>query len=647
MQYKSVLAMSLLMLAVSWVGVGDMEYQVANCHMDDDVAFYAMYAEDPGAWEGDVVSTYADQWTRATVMNWGPVLLQEYAGIPGVVSHHVLFVLQDVLLALSLLVLARVVSGSWAVAWCGALFACNAGIWQYNLALFRSTTGWALYAGQLVLPFVACALALALKGRHVLAGAVLTAAAFVHVNLAAQAAALLALWHLLGARRNGPGRTWRNLAPLGLVFVVAVCMAVLFQAKAGDRIPTDELMTAFRHVQHFFPWDYGARWTADLTVFLVLMGLAGLSLTRRKDVRDTYPGLLGAVALGAVLLAVVHVAGAWAGIPLFVKAVPLRATAVLLLLAAPLMAVFLVHHLTRSPALVSGAALTVLVAFSVDCRAIAWGALASLALYEYGSGGIPVPWPRSSSGARLWRMAAQALFAFWGLAVPLSYLRARPLFDVLLPHDRKTPLDFVVGMVAVAITYALLRLLAERFSGFGSRRGAALGLGVCLLCLVLGLGRASYLNNLRTRGGDVVGAGNVAAQKWARRNTPPDAVFLSDRLSFRGLSHRRQVMPGSALVFYRYSESRRIKDFEDAYRRFYGLEEQWRTMKLLDYRREEGRRRNALDAQGMAALARRFGADYIVRLAKRPLDLPEAYRNEGVVIYKVPAGAGVSRGVEG
>lgn len=638
MRGKDVVAVVCLFLILSVVGIGNKDYRIANSHLDDSVASLSQYAKNPDHWGGDVYETYAGEWSKASLLYWGAELLVVYLGAPADICHYALMLMQDVLLPVSIFFLVYAITHSRAIAYVGCLFSCSAEIWQFNLAIFRSVTYILPYAGQIVYPFVLAAAVFYIKKQKLKLLFIVTLASFVHINIASQFCVIIVVSELLSIKKDGVFQAFYNLSPLASVPLVALALMTILQAGAGDRVPTNDLMIDFAHVQHFYPWLYGGSWGASLSSFGVVMSLTALALSQCRDLPGSYLRLVYAAVIAVVALALVHWFGALASIPLFVKAVPLRATSLLILFSVPLAATYLVRHTTQSPDFVAGAAVALLVSASLDFRMVPWGAIIPLALYDFSCCGVPGSTGMSAQARRVLGRISRWGFAVWGGALVVAYFVCQPALEVLMPHHRKSPLGWAVAMVAVALSYAVVRFAVERKGRRMSAQG--LGIGICCVALVLSLANTAYTRGARTWGGDKVGAGNVAAQEWARDNTPSDAVFMSYKLPFRGLSGRRLVMPQSSLVLHRYTESRATREFEVRYRKYYGLEEEWKTLPLVRYRRLERKLYYAMDAGEVARMAREFGADYVVRLASKPLALPEAFRSGGVVVYRVPKALG-------
>jgi hypothetical protein len=129
---------------------------------------------------------------------------------------------------------------------------------------------------------------------------------------------------------------------------------------------------------------------------------------------------------------------------------------------------------------------------------------------------------------------------------------------------------------------------------------------------------------------------NYLAQIWARDNTATDAVFITYWTPWRTVSLRRTVNPAVA-VLYVYTGDQRAKQFDDDILTFYGLDHAREKLSFEELFAAENAAYAGLNEAGILRLSRQFGGDYIVRSVTEPLNFPEAYRNDQLVIYRLNA----------
>lgn len=106
-------------------------------------------------------------------------------------------------------------------------------------------------------------------------------------------------------------------------------------------------------------------------------------------------------------------------------------------------------------------------------------------------------------------------------------------------------------------------------------------------------------------------------------------------MPWRTISHRKIVNP-HVTGLYVYSFSRIIKQLDDEYLRLYGLETDYIKMKHDEYNKAEYHAYRKLNEADILKLAQRVGGNYIVRKVNESLQFPVAYKNNHLVIYRLP-----------
>ena len=124
-------------------------------------------------------------------------------------------------------------------------------------------------------------------------------------------------------------------------------------------------------------------------------------------------------------------------------------------------------------------------------------------------------------------------------------------------------------------------------------------------------------------------ATGMKSAEWVVQNTPPDAQFLTPRMSltFKWRTGRREVATRKDVP-------------QDAA----GLLEWWERMNDIHARKKvEGRRwfksPASIDTDRMKMLARKYDFQYVLSIYRDRLELPVLFRNDTFAVYAIPPGS--------
>ena len=725
---RSRLLSLLLLLFLSLMTVlhiGDFNVRLANTHGDDNPVVYAYFLQDPARFEGDILTTYGHAVASGSLQNWLPAVLLQTLGLPPEIPAWVFFYLQNVLLGFAVLLYARRVTGRNDIAWLTVFFTYTAQPMKWNLANYgfgnRSP-----YAGHLALPIIIFAAAAAVEGHFLRVVGLLVLSGLIHPSLTLYMVVIVGgFWLLQYAFRD-----WRKLLErillLGVVAAVCVVPAMLLQSKGADRLTPSELMVGLRLNMHAAPWTYPPVWSHTLPTFSGFMILTGLAFRHRKETAPLFTAFWLASLGACVLLALLHLAGLFWGIPQFVQAIPLRATLLLVMFSLPLVMAYLAEKLRGDWFLMRWAAAALLLLVAFFGFGVFWGPILALLFSDLSEGSLgPIKLNLQSPSASWFSTASWVVLIGWiGLIFATRLPGADGLMGVLIPGGsigsrqylvaiiaacavlsgiRRRPIVTLVTTGLASVTFALAAdWLGIGSPGFGPSQIllVLIGFGLLISGLALRVSVMSqwaqhpmlsravprWINRVLKRSAHVLrpltvgtshldrststpeprsfpvvviivilmsltmfrawrtGAetaqprtrANYEAQAWARYNTAEDAVFIVYGMPWRTVSLRRVVNPHKSGSYF-YSRSRAAKQLDDEYLTFYGLETVYQGMTADEYNKVESAAYLSLDEAGVLRLARRFGGDYIVRSVDHPLEFPEAYRNERLVIYSLPA----------
>ena len=267
--------------------------------------------------------------------------------------------------------------------------------------------------------------------------------------------------------------------------------------------------------------------------------------------------------------------------------------------------------------------------FAVDARirfaalAIAWAIVAALA-------------PRGSAERRLrWFVGASLAIAAGGVAIDLGLGRHERLSDALLRYywfrlaDAMVPAGAALGAVAVLTALLARRTVAGPAWLLALLLAAGAHLGDVLYLRLVELEYPSPPADWSTEDPDAW----REICRWARENTPPDAVFLVPRTSetFRWWTDRAEVVSRKDIP----QDARGIIAWRERMVDLY-----WRPAAGNEPAGWRGSLAS-LGAERLAELGAKYDADYVVTSAYPPLRLRRVSPpNAAYAVYKLPRSAG-------
>jgi hypothetical protein len=601
----------LALLQVLWSG-----YELGAGNQSIQIPFLERI-HDPSAFKRDaMVNTTIDQYPSHFYRFLAKALR--------VVPLAPLYLTLHLLTAFSMLViLARMCRASFASHWAGlvAILFVLAG---HHRALAEETlysTGfthtWAVF------PLMIAALALLYRGRH-LAAFALTGILFnFHALEAAYVGTAMAFWAICSYRELGLPK----IIGLLLVSVALASPTLLPMAGARQHFDADWLQfTRIRSSQHSFPFSWWQSGHTDIPRFLMILALAGASLSLHVSPSHVRKTLLIVAGVG-ILFAIGTVFTEVRPVPVVIRAQLLRSSKFLVILAF----IFIALGCVR-----------------------AWS----------------LPFEKNATVARwqAWLEALSAAFTVFCLAVP-SVLVLLPLallmaILVALINRRLFWQQAVAAGIALLVTLAAWRTISFALPGISAgfslkslvhwqhpdlvgwailaaavalwwiaqkdiRRPAAWAIGIAGMIAAAAVTAWAYASLLTQPGSD---AAWVDVQRWAREHTPPNTLFLAGMQpgGFRIQSKRAVVAEwrdGTQLYF------------SASYGRLW-----WKHMNTLqpgmrispDGKRllVQGRSLSQMDDQQVIAMAKRFRAQYVVLAADPPRRLWRQHGNSKWVIYR-------------
>jgi len=415
---------------------------------------------------------------------------------------------------------------------------------------------------------------------------------------------------LLGAAAVGDalfskGRTWLRGVFLPLALFLLCASPILYwilQTEQGGQLTPEwlEVMRA-RSSHHSFPLSWGLLPFIQFTLFLAL-GVLGL---RHPPPSPLHRRILF-FAAGTLLLCGIGIVGAEIyPVRTVLRAQLFRSTQFIglfaLLYGANYMTVSwsrsILHKIACLPALLA-------VVFTS-----AYLPLLALALLGFGA-------------AEIWVSARQRTRPPWGvlvIVIGIAVLRiALPRSEFLENVHLAPLLDAMEKLVTDPLLWTLTAagaVVVLRSRVAIPRLRVALA-GAVLLGLVLHVLPASYHRLERPTG---IMTHWIDVQKWARENTPIDALFLTP-----------PYRPG----FRVYSERSVVAEWKDGTQQYFDADfarDWWERAQMLG---ENTQSFDRMDQQHYEEIARRYGATHLVTTAHRRLTLEKLYANRAYAVYR-------------
>lgn len=593
------LVFSLFFSFVTHLLVGDFEIRIANALNDNVPAVYVHYAQNPGKYLGDVIETFADQMTLASFLNWTTVYANRYLSIPSEIPSLLFIFIQNVVLALALwFFVSKLVPPKHPAIWIVPVAVFLATPWWWNIAWYPDMT-YIPYAGHLAAPFLVMTGAFVLSDNYPLAFLSLFLGALIHPAQTLHLSAILFFYWILQIRLRR--KLFTLFAGLGMVGAVCVVPALILAGPSFNPVSNEEIMPTILNNPHFTPWQNSVFWGWEMpsTIGICLTALwVGKHLS---FFGEKHRHFIHANCIALVLLSALHIAAVKLQWVQIIQLCPLRVSVLTALFLAPMLFIYYVEKSRSLHVGIRWIGTASLLMHSIFSFGFYWGPFASLAIADKKNG----------------EKRAILFFIVWCF---LFLLFARGLVN--------TPAAEFAGKMRSLLApglmyeYTVLRFLAILgTAGFTAylakdRQSLSAGLLLFVLCSVL-----IYRSHSR---GTVIREGfegsNYLAQIWAKENTPESAIFLIDDHPWRPYAERR-VVNVRCEGMHMYTRNRKSKEFCDAVQEF--------------YQSEHLNRKDLLNTEQIRRFASKFGGDYAVRLATQPLNLPEVYRNKGMILYKI------------
>lgn len=580
----------LVITLLTYLRAGDPEVAQALSIDDDHLAFYSHLYKTPEAFRCVPWEKCPYRFAFASIQNSVPALLFKYAGIPPE-FFSVLFVwLQNVLLIFALLRFCKILFSNRDHALVAALITYLAQPWSWNLAYYPSFL-YTNYPGQLAMPFVLFAGAALIEKKSMQLFFSLLLTGLIHPSFGIYVFCIAALYTLVTLKESARLKQWGLLAAAQALALLPTFLTA--GGGGGTPLSYEEKLAAVLHNPHYIPWQNEIFWTWSLPTLGGVIFLALWALKRQPKFVwfvKCLLTLLFCFGLG-------HFVAAKIGFIPLIQLVPLRASA--------LVSTFLF------PLALSG----LLKCFDSDSRLERFAAAQIVLMHaSFSSGLLWVPilvlfLPKKSAGVRF----GVAALLLWNLSLlGANRLTYTPGLEMIghvsvtlsrLGISQFTRAEFLVG-VFTALLFA--------FWPRGEKR--VVSLGVALLAVAFFVGpKAQKLE---------AGRDLFLAQKWARENTPPGTTFLVEKPPWSAYSLRPAVRANNnPFGYFVYTGTKEIKAKADFLQSLYA------EQKVTRY--------GELPQEALLRLAAKEEAGYIVRRVAEPLQLPESYRNDSLVVYRV------------
>jgi hypothetical protein len=425
------------------------------------------------------------------------------------------------------------------------------------------------------------ALALFLEGRRLAPLLILSLGVYNHALYSLYLLVPFTLMILWEARSQPRRTTFIRLAA-GWLPVLPFLLSAVAQGKPMTREWLDLLILRSSH--HSFPGAFGDA-LPDAAIWL-LLGIAAAS--RSESSRRSSLGIF--VFATAILFVGGTVFTEYIPVKAVLQFQPHRIWRFLAVILLAFMAADIVRLWRASPLLRVLSAFYFVSVFATGLEPL--GPLVLIAVFAANEPPLPA-WVRLSGAAALVTLEWPDRPVLWT--------------DYMGEFIRRFQNPAIFAILGVALLVGLARSSANR--------SRARSLSVLALGLTLGPVFADNYQRQRLR---FEQGSFLAAQNWARENTPKTAVFLT---------------PPKEAGFRVFSERAIVGEWKDG------------TQQYFDdaFAKEWGRRMEIVTAQEygkytdeeIVALARRFGADYIVAQGRRR-SLPVAFNGGSTVVYSVP-----------
>jgi len=612
LQRKNSLALllgAIFMIVVALLIIGSYSNRLAQVHEDNGAVFYTYLYGHSSQFVRDPFGKAGIALLWGSVCFWGPVLAHKYLGLDPRVPDYGFFLAQIFLLGFSVLVYTWQVSRSWLSAFASMGLALVVQPWSWNFAAYGGVIDLPLYT-TLAMALGVLAGAAFLAEQWNVAWALALVTAIVHPVIACYIFVMLVSWAWI----NRAGwRRWMTLPVLAkLGVLVALCgtpLLIHFGFTEALLTPKEHWESVSKHM-HSVPWGNTAYFRIfgfRVIGFMIVFACCWPSL---RTLPQNQRRFLFACATGTMLLGLIQILGVEFKIAEAALTMGLRAFSILVLFAWPFAFTFIFSR-------------EVLGRFETSFTLLI----------------LTCVWYRLEGGIPAFNLFLFALAMFWPRwfapqrrHVYGPILAALPLVFILSDHQRwifwgpQGDVSALYYIAALLVSAVVADLLTVESAIAPLRRLTAFGLLVFALVRAQLLGAQTY---------DPAITALREAELWARDHTPPGTIFMTNE-GWRTISERPAAMLGPDLTEEIYTPYRSIRERNEFLFRLYGLGDTWRNMSIanINIGSAEGYRR--LQDMDFSALARAFGAPYLVRAKNEPvLHFPVVHENGGYRIYLV------------
>jgi hypothetical protein len=337
--WKSIL-FTVLCLIIAYLQIGNFQGRLATIYTDDAPPAYSYLFVHPERFTRDIISTFGQEQTFATMQNWLPAFLYRYLLISPQFSTLILLLAQFLLLGFSVVHFTKVITHNETVGWLTAFFIFGANPWEWNMANYANVM-FMTYAGHLVMPFILYAFSDLLEENNSRAMIWLFVGGLIHPTLILYSIGMIAIYWAVKYRFKVKLTHW--------VFLVLVALSatlprflLLSTFGNGDLLTFKEMEYAFRNNMHTHPIFR----TPRVQCFLFFLPLIFLSFRETSRVFRKYLYLWISVAAGCAVLILLSLIGWKFEILYLIQLIPQRSTTLLVFASLPLFLAYLYRNIT-------------------------------------------------------------------------------------------------------------------------------------------------------------------------------------------------------------------------------------------------------------------------------------------------------------
>jgi len=635
----SLVIIILLFLAVT--RLGDWKVNLATHYADgDNIVSYTRYFDNPELYSKDPFAEYARQQMFGSAMNWIPALVSHYSGIKAETITYFIAIFQALAIGISMVLFARIVTGSVSAAMLSAMFLSLASVWNQNLAFYGIAQGIP-YPGIFIIPFVLVTAGAAIQQHWKTVMVGLLGCALIHPSITIYMTLLLAIYIILTSPLPSSVFLKRLLCLIPAV-LITVGLACILLGLSGDKVGADKFLNYAN--AHLLPY-IDIKGLSDISMsYLGWLWLATLGIysTRKTNV-FTYRFMI-ATLYAVFILAVFAIFGIHYKILTVIQLIPLRSTMLIPILALPLICLCLLRF-TASSFVVGLASLQLLQLHTLSNYGLFWGPLLAISIICFSK--------ELKTSKLIPEIPAAIVYFAWNA---LMFTNQTANFSWLIPGFRPGP-AWVPGQSFTSIFWyslgmcAFLQILlhcVKQIRGAKPellRELSKLTILLFFLCILTWSGvrnaREHEYATMSQESRDM-----AAAQEWAALKSPRDALFVVESIPFRTMSQRAvaNMFPSFGFIYSRslnaYNRDLRLLEFYNSYGdTLPESTESGLIQKLYE-------KIFSIDENNLRRLMQLLHGEYYVRkknwslpMLNRPthLSLPIVYENDSYTIYRIEA----------